>query len=60
MNRIRFCRRCGIYTLNKKCPNCGEETEINSPLKYSKDETVAYYRRRLKKEAAKKYENNKR
>ncbi len=50
MNRIRFCRNCEAYTLNKTCTKCGKETEINAPQKYSKDETVAYYRRKLKKE----------
>ena len=50
MNKIRFCSRCNIYTLKRSCPKCGCETEINAPQKYSKDETVAYYRRKLKKE----------
>jgi rRNA maturation protein Nop10 len=50
MNRIRFCRNCNTYTLKKTCQKCGFETEINAPQKYSKDETVAYYRRKLKKE----------
>ncbi|MCL4391374.1 MAG: RNA-protein complex protein Nop10 [Candidatus Parvarchaeota archaeon] len=49
MNRIRFCRECNRYTLKKTCPECTKETEINSPQKYSTDETIAYYRRKLKK-----------
>ncbi len=50
MNKIKFCKYCNLYTLKKNCPKCGKETEINAPQKYSKDETIAYYRRKLKKE----------
>lgn len=58
MERIRFCTNCYRYTLKKICPACGKETEINVPQKYSKDETVAYYRRKIKKESFDKHENN--
>jgi rRNA maturation protein Nop10 len=58
MERIRFCSNCSRYTLKKICPECGEETEINAPQKYSKDETVAYYRRKIKKESLDRNESN--
>ncbi|EEZ93331.1 MAG: H/ACA RNA-protein complex component Nop10p [Candidatus Parvarchaeum acidiphilum ARMAN-4] len=58
MERIRFCSKCNSYTLQKICKNCGSETEINAPQKYSKDETVAYYRRKIKKEYLDKHESN--
>lgn len=51
MNRIRFCGGCRAYTLEKTCRKCGNETVINAPPKYSKDETVAFYRRKVKKES---------
>ncbi|MCL4396877.1 RNA-protein complex protein Nop10 [Candidatus Parvarchaeota archaeon] len=49
---------CGRYTLKKICPECGKETEINAPQKYSKDETVAHYRRMIKKESLDRHESN--
>ncbi|MCL4372968.1 RNA-protein complex protein Nop10 [Candidatus Parvarchaeota archaeon] len=58
MERIRFCTNCSRYTLKKTCPECSNETEINAPQKYSKDETVAYYRRRIKKESLNIHESN--
>ncbi|MCL5976125.1 MAG: RNA-protein complex protein Nop10 [Candidatus Parvarchaeota archaeon] len=58
MERIRFCNNCSMYTLKKTCPECGKETEINAPQKYSKDETVAYYRRKIKKESLDRHESN--
>lgn len=58
MYKIRFCKQCNLYTLRKNCKICGSETEINVPQKYSKDETISYYRRKLKKEGIEKHENN--
>ncbi len=49
MNKIRFCQFCESYTLKELCGRCGEQTVINAPQKYSRDETVAYYRRQIKR-----------
>jgi H/ACA ribonucleoprotein complex subunit 3 len=49
MKRIRYCQKCNRYTLKTVCDVCGGETIINAPLKYSSDESVAFYRRELKK-----------
>lgn len=49
MKRMRYCQKCGEYTLKQVCSRCGEQTVINSPQKYSNDELVSKYRREIKK-----------
>jgi rRNA maturation protein Nop10 len=33
----------------EKCPVCGNETVINSPQRYLKDEEISKYRREIKR-----------
>ncbi len=49
MIRIRYCTNCKTYTLKGICDKCANDTIINTPVKYAKDETVAKYRREIKK-----------
>ncbi|MCL4399039.1 ribosome biogenesis protein [Candidatus Parvarchaeota archaeon] len=49
MRKIRFCSKCGIYTLKLECASCGSSTVINAPIKYSFDPEVSKYRRMSKK-----------
>ena len=49
MRKIRFCEKCGVYTLGEKCMVCGSATVINAPMKYSLDPSVSKYRRIAKK-----------
>ncbi len=49
MRKIRFCTGCDKYTLMEKCPVCGNETVINSPQRYLKDEEISKYRREIKR-----------
>ncbi|MCL5101702.1 MAG: RNA-protein complex protein Nop10 [Candidatus Parvarchaeota archaeon] len=51
MKRIRYCQRCDRYTLKNTCSVCGKETIINTPQKYSRDEEIAKYRRKIKRSA---------
>jgi len=38
------CPACTRYTMEAKCPQCGETTAIASPAKYSPDDRYARYR----------------
>jgi rRNA maturation protein Nop10 len=49
MIRIRLCQNCDRYTLGTTCKICENETIVNVPQKYSKDEEIAKYRRIIKK-----------
>ncbi|MCW1292673.1 MAG: nucleolar RNA-binding Nop10p family protein [Candidatus Rehaiarchaeum fermentans] len=47
MRRIKYCFDCKLYTLEDKCPKCGKETIVNSPLRYSTNEILVKYRREI-------------
>jgi H/ACA ribonucleoprotein complex subunit 3 len=42
---MRKCVQCGRYTFKQdKCPNCGGETRIPHPAKFSPDDKYAKYK----------------
>lgn len=47
---IHQCNSCRSYTLEKKCPSCGEKTASPKPPKFSLDDKYAELRRKVKKE----------
>ena len=47
---ILKCPKCGRYTMEKTCPECGEKTYSPKPAKYSPEDPYAEYRRRAKEE----------
>ncbi len=51
MIRIRYCTNCKAYTLGETCKKCSGKTIINAPVKYTKDETIAKYRREIKRKS---------
>ncbi|NPA61952.1 MAG: RNA-protein complex protein Nop10 [Methanococci archaeon] len=54
--RMRKCPRCGSYSLRDICPQCGENTIIPKPPKFSLEDRWGKYRRMLKRELKKKME----
>jgi rRNA maturation protein Nop10 len=34
MSKIKKCNPCSVYTLEDKCPKCGQETRSSLPPKY--------------------------
>jgi H/ACA ribonucleoprotein complex subunit 3 len=42
--QIRKCARCGRYALKEKCPDCGSETVIAHPPKFSPTDKYARLR----------------
>ncbi len=53
MKRILYCKKDDLFTLQEKCPKCGEITITTQPPKYSVDDKYASYRREAKKLARK-------
>jgi H/ACA ribonucleoprotein complex subunit 3 len=43
-NLLFKCERCSKYTMEAKCPSCGEATKMAAPAKYSPDDKYARYR----------------
>jgi H/ACA ribonucleoprotein complex subunit 3 len=43
-NLLFKCERCSRYTMDAKCPQCGEGTKMAAPAKYSPDDKYARYR----------------
>ncbi len=43
-NLLFRCTRCQRYTMEGKCPGCGEATVMAAPAKYSPDDKYARYR----------------
>ncbi len=47
---LKKCRACGRYTLQERCPACGESAGNPMPPRYSPEDRYGPYRRRLKRE----------
>jgi H/ACA ribonucleoprotein complex subunit 3 len=43
-NLLFKCQKCSRYTMEAKCPVCGEATKMAAPAKYSPDDKYARYR----------------
>lgn len=43
---MKECASCGTYTLKDECPKCGGEARSAHPMKYSKEDRYAIYRRK--------------
>lgn len=43
-NLLFKCEKCSKYTMEAKCPQCGETTKMAAPAKYSPDDKYARYR----------------
>ncbi|HLC47659.1 MAG TPA: nucleolar RNA-binding Nop10p family protein [Candidatus Norongarragalinales archaeon] len=43
---LKHCGKCGAYTLEAKCPKCSADTSSGHPMKYSKEDRYALYRRK--------------
>jgi H/ACA ribonucleoprotein complex subunit 3 len=43
-NLLFKCGKCSRYTMDAKCPQCGEATKMTAPAKYSPDDKYARYR----------------
>jgi len=54
MKHILRCESCKIYTLNEKCPECGNNAVICIPPKYTPEDKYGRYRRKAKTEQFKK------
>ncbi|MEA3558760.1 MAG: RNA-protein complex protein Nop10 [Candidatus Thermoplasmatota archaeon] len=44
-SRIRKCRKCNLFSLRDKCPECGSTTENTFPPRYSPQDKYGRYRR---------------
>ncbi len=42
--RIRKCIKCSRYTLQDRCPECGSETRIAHPPRFSPEDKYVRYR----------------
>jgi len=51
-NLLFRCPKCFKYTMDSKCPHCGETTVMAAPAKYSPDDKYARYRSPLAYQAA--------
>lgn len=47
---MKKCKSCGTYTLQERCPECGEDVFSPHPAKFSPEDPYGKYRRKLKKE----------
>ena len=43
-NLLLRCQKCSRYTMEAKCPQCGGDTMLAAPAKYSPDDKYARYR----------------
>lgn len=48
MFKLMKCRGCNEYTLEDKCPKCCKASVLARPLRYSKEDKYAQYRRKEK------------
>jgi H/ACA ribonucleoprotein complex subunit 3 len=44
---IKKCGKCNIYTLEDKCPKCGNDTISSLPPRFSPEDKYGKYRIRL-------------
>jgi H/ACA ribonucleoprotein complex subunit 3 len=51
-NLLLKCERCSKYTMEAKCPVCGDATVMAAPAKYSPDDKYARYRSPLAYQSA--------
>jgi H/ACA ribonucleoprotein complex subunit 3 len=51
-NLLFKCEKCSRYTMDVKCPRCGEAARMAAPAKYSPDDKYARYRSPLAYQAA--------
>lgn len=49
MTNLFYCKKCKIYTLQKKCKKCERKTVVKHPPRYSPQDHYGVYRRKLKK-----------
>lgn len=56
MKHIFRCKGCNVYTIEEKCPKCGQKTIRPIPPKYSPDDKYGMYRRKVKFQSLKKAE----
>ncbi|MCD6546978.1 MAG: RNA-protein complex protein Nop10 [Nanoarchaeota archaeon] len=54
VNKIKYCEKCKRYTLEEKCPICGNQTISKVPPRFSPVDRTGKYRRQIKKELLKK------
>lgn len=48
--KMKKCKKCGTYTFEEECPECGEDAVSPHPAKFSPEDPYGKYRRQLKKE----------
>lgn len=48
---ILKCIKCSTYTLNQKCPKCGEKAITPKPAKFSIEDKYGRFRRLYKQES---------
>jgi len=46
---IKKCKKCGRYTFQDDCPECGGEAVSPHPAKFSPEDKYGEYRRKLKR-----------
>ena len=56
MTLLRFCKNCGVYTLDKTCEVCKNKTISPEPPRFSPQDRYGEYRRKLKKSLKEKKE----
>ncbi len=49
MSNLFYCKKCKVYTLEKKCKSCESKTIIKHPPRYSPQDRYGEYRRKLRK-----------
>ena len=49
MSKLRYCKNCKNYTLDKICSVCKENTVSKNPPRFSPQDKYGEYRRKLKK-----------
>lgn len=45
---LRYCKKCSEYTMEEKCPRCGEKTVKPEPPRFSPLDKFGKYRRMMK------------
>ncbi|MEE8401278.1 MAG: RNA-protein complex protein Nop10 [Candidatus Hydrothermarchaeaceae archaeon] len=50
--KMKYCKKCMIYTLKDVCKKCGEASTNPRPARFSPKDPYGKYRRKLKLEFA--------